>query len=83
MHYFSLMDKKSKNGVAGQGPEKPKTFTEGDFRKMVEYDIKTATHLLNALAQDTDALNHLSDFLYGRYMNKIHQTELQQQLEIK
>lgn len=79
-----MENKKPKSGVPDQGSETPKKIhTEAEFRTMVEYDMKTATHLLVALSQDKDALNHLADFLHGRYMNKLHQTELAGQLEIK
>jgi len=75
------MEKTSKNGSASQGERK--VLTEAEFRKMIENDLTSAMHFLNAVRTDTPTLDQLTTFLYGRYQNQLHKAELESQTKIE
>jgi len=69
-----------KTGIPTQGVRK--TFTESEFRKMIENDLKSSVSFLMAVVNDPNTINAINEYMYGKYLNQIHQKELQDQMEI-
>lgn len=78
------MEKNSKIEDAEQGSGKFKPMSQSDFEKMITRDLQTAMSFLQVVREDHATQRALSEFLYGRYLNQLHKSELeaQQKLEV-
>lgn len=77
------MGKSQKVSDPSPGDDKvKKVFSEAEFKKMVSNDIKFASALLQSISTDQNTMNHLAEFLYGRYQNNLHSEELKKQVKL-
>jgi len=77
-----------------QGPKGPESTMEEDgvekkvlklqdVKGLLKRDVHACILMLTAIHDDQDVMDALALSLHGKYMNRVHKTELDSQLEIK
>lgn len=63
--------------------DKKKPLTVGEVEVLLKRDLSACLLMLQAVHDDVDVLRGLANFIHGKYLNQLHQKELELQEELK
>lgn len=77
------------NGVVSEAPGAEevkgngKVLTLGQVKEMLRRDVHSCLLMLQAVHDDKDVLEILASALLGKYLNALHQKDLEKQQDLK